>query len=225
MKNIFLLVFVIISISAFSQKKPAINIAIDGYRFDHKIKGPKHKRSKALEIMVGNNGNYFVVSYAGPKSYITVNVHNLYTWELVGSYQFKGRAELYNSYFDNIENVFYVNNDIFKNMFKKINLDTHEVEDVSCTQAPRGCKKIEPEIYKTVLFTIGENYYIKRDDERKNYIKIYKKKELFIDDEDYLEENNDYTDSSEGSVVFPQDEIISDTIKTDSINNTSSIIY
>ena len=215
MKYLIIITTLLIGIQAFAQKKQSMNFAIEGYRFDHKIKGPKHKNSKVLEIMVGNNGNYVVASYAGPKRDITVNVHNLYTWELVGSYQFKGRAELYNSYFDEIEPVFYVNSDIFRNLYKKINIKTHVIEEIGCVQTPRGCKKMEAEIYQTELYTIGENYYINRDDERKNYIKIYKKKELFIDDMDYLEGDNGSEDGK-GELIYPEDSVLpQDTTKTE----------
>jgi hypothetical protein len=190
MKNLILFALILAFNITMAQKKSKIDIDISGYRFESKIKGPKHKNSKVIEIMVGNNGNYFVASYAGPKRLITVQIYNLYTWELVGSYQFKGRAELYNSYFDESENIFYINSDIFKNRYIKLKVDTKDYEEVECEQTPRGCEKLEAEVYKTELFTIGENYYIKRDDERKNYIKVYKKKELFIDDMDYLEGDN-----------------------------------
>jgi hypothetical protein len=205
---VIILIFSFSSFFAQAQKKPQIDVS--GYRFESKLKGPKHKNSKALEIMVGNNGNYFVATYAGPKRLITLRVHNLYTWELVGEYQFKGRAELYNSYFDSYENTFYVNTDIYKNMYKKINLDTHVVEEISCKQAPRGCEKLELESYVTELFTVGDNYYIKRDDERKNYIKVYKKKELFIDEMDYLGGSEDGEDG-ESTISFP-DEISTDSL-------------
>lgn len=204
---LILLVFAISSTVAFGQKKPKVEFDVSGYRFDEKIKGPKHKNSKVIEIMVGNNGNYFVATYAGPKRFLTLRIYNLYTWELVDEFQFKGRAELYNSYFDEIENVFYVNTDIYKNLYKKINLDLHEYEEIPCEQTPRGCEKLELESYVTEMYTVGENYYIKRDDERKNYIKIYKMKELFIDDMEYLAPTDDGSEDGEGTISFPDEEV------------------
>lgn len=204
MKKITLIILslIISGTIVYAQKKIEFDVA--GYRFESKLKGPGHKNSKVIEIMVGNNGNYFVATYAGPKRLITLRIHNLYTWELVGEYQFKGRAELYNSYFDEIENVFYVNTDIYKNKYKKINLDTKKIEEVPCVQTPKGCQKLELEAYVTQMYTVGENYYITRDENRKNYIKVYKKKELFIDGMDYLEE--DEGEDGESTLSFPDDD-------------------
>ncbi|MCK4662394.1 MAG: hypothetical protein KAT68_05990 [Bacteroidales bacterium] len=211
-KTVILLIIILFVYYANSQ-----TVTIAGYRFTKSIKGPKHKRSKVLELMQGNNGNYMVASYAGPKSLITVIVYNLYTWEKVGEYVFKGRAELYNSYFDDMGDYFYVNNDIFKNQYKKINIKTHKVENVDCSETPKGCNKIEPEIYKTEFYTVGENYYIKRVDDRKNYIKIYKKKGLFIESFDDEEFDYDYDDNVNDSISTPG--INTDTIIEQPNNN------
>ena len=183
MKRLFFLIvlgFVFVSASAQRPGTPDLS----GYRFKKRIKGPSHKKSKVLEIMVGNNNNYFAVTYKAEKSkYVYIVVYSLYTWKQVGKYKVDdNRSELYNSYFDKKGENFYVNYDIYKNKYKKINLKSKKIENVECTQTPRGCLKLEPHQYKTEAYTVGENYYIFRDEKFKNYFKIYIKKELYVPD-------------------------------------------
>lgn len=94
------------------------------------------------------------------------------------------RCELYNSTFDESGEYFYVNYDIYRNKFKRINLSTGEVVKVECEDTPKGCKKIEPELYKVDAYTVGNNYYIYRDEKFQNYMKILVKKEMYIPKEE-----------------------------------------
>lgn len=183
MKKI-LLIAIIISASgifAYSQTQP-INKPATGYRFQERIKGPNHKKSKVLELMVDEHGNYLVATFRGEKSkYVYLIVYNLYTWE--EKYKIKlddNRCELYNSVFDESGDFFYVNYDIYRNLFKEINLKTGEIKEVDCTATPKGCRKIEPQIYRVDAYTIGDNYYIYRDEKFLNYIRILVKKEMYI---------------------------------------------
>ncbi|PKP11411.1 MAG: hypothetical protein CVU09_03845 [Bacteroidetes bacterium HGW-Bacteroidetes-4] len=183
MKKI-LLIAIIISASgifAYSQTQP-INKPTTGYRFQERIKGPNHKKSKVLELMVDEHGNYLVATFHGEKSkYVYLIVYNLYTWE--EKYKIKlddNRCELYNSVFDESGDFFYVNYDIYRNLFKEINLKTGEIKEVDCTATPKGCRKIEPQIYRVDAYTIGDNYYIYRDEKFLNYIRILVKKEMYI---------------------------------------------
>ncbi len=196
MKKI-LLIAIIISASgifAYSQTQP-ISKPETGYRFQHRIKGPNHKKSRVLELMVDEHGNYLVATFRGEKSkYVYLIVYNLYTWE--EKYKIKlddNRCELYNSVFDESGDFFYVNYDIYRNLFKEINLKTGEIKEVDCTATPKGCRKIEPQIYRVDAYTIGNNYYIYRDEKFLNYIRILVKKEMYIpkgDEED--SGNSDY---------------------------------
>lgn len=153
-----------------------------GYRFQHRIKGPEYKKSRILELMVDEYGNYLVATYRGEKSsFIYLYVYNLYTWE--EKYKIKmddNRCELYNSTFDASGDYFFLNYDIFRNKFKSIDLRTGEIQKVDCSATPKGCKKIEPQFYKVDAYTIGNNYYIYRDPKFVNYIKIMVKKEMYI---------------------------------------------
>lgn len=132
--------------------------------------------------MVDEYGNYLVATYRGEKSsFVYLYVYNLYTWE--EKYKIKlddNRCELYNSTFDESGDFFYVNYDIYRNKFKEINLRTEEIREVECTETPKGCRKIEPQIYKVDAYTIGDNYYIYRDTKFENYMKILVKKEMYI---------------------------------------------
>lgn len=132
--------------------------------------------------MVDEYGNYLVATFRGEKaSFVYLYVYNLYTWD--EKYKIKlddNRCELYNSTFDEDGQYFYVNYDIYRNLFKKINLKTGEIEKVDCSATPKGCEKIEPQHYKIDGYTIGDNYYIHRDEKFENYIRILVKKEMYI---------------------------------------------
>ncbi len=187
-KKIILIIFSFAFFSASAQHPGTPDLS--GYRFQKRIKGPSHKKSKVLEIMVDGNNYFFAVTYRGEKhKYIYIVVYSLYTWKQVGKYKVDdNRCELYNSYFDKEGKNFYVNYDIYKNKYKRIDLKTGEIEDVECTQTPKGCLKLEPHQYKTEAYTVGENYYIFRDEKFKNYFKIYIKKELYVPE---VEEGDD----------------------------------
>lgn len=178
--SLITLLFLIVGYS-YSQTKP-IEIPEKGYRFQHRIKGPMYKKSRILELMVDEYGNYLVATYRGEKaSYVYLIIYNLYTWE--EKYKIKlddNRCELYNSTFDESGDFFYVNYDIYRNKFKEINLKTEEIREVDCTITPKGCSKIEPQIYKVEAYTIGDNYYLYRDPKFENYIKILVKKQMYI---------------------------------------------
>lgn len=153
-----------------------------GYRWQHRIKGPEYKHSEVLELAVDEYGNYLVATFRGEKSsFVYLYVYNLYSWD--EKYKIKlndNRCELYNSFFDEEGDHFYVNTDVYRNKFKKINLKTGDIEEVPCSATPKGCRKIEPQYYRVDAYTIGDNYFIFRDKDHLNYIKIYVKKELYI---------------------------------------------
>ncbi len=183
MKKLILIVTFLFSTTflTFAQIQP-IEKPTKGYRFQHRIKGPRYKKSRVLELMVDEYGNYLVATFRGEKaSFVYLYVYNLYTWE--EKYKIKlddNRCELYNSTFDESGDYFFVNYDIFRNKFKRIDLRTGEIEEVDCSATPKGCRKIEAQFYKVDAYTIGNNYYIYRDEKFENYIRILVKKEMYI---------------------------------------------
>lgn len=182
MRKVILTLILSVFVSlVWSQTQP-IDKPTKGYRFQYRIKGPKYKKSKILELMIDEHGNYLVATFRGEKSsFVYLIIYNLYTWDQ--KYKLKlddNRCELYNSTFDESGEYFYVNYDIYRNKFKKLNLKNGEIEEVDCSQTPKGCRKIEPQIYKVDAYTIGNNYYIYRDTKYSNYIRILVKKEMYI---------------------------------------------
>ncbi len=206
MKKFFVLaIFIISTLFSWAQTQP-INKPSKGYRFQYRIKGPNYKKSEVLELMVDEYGNYLVATFRGEKaSFVYLIIYNLYTWDQ--KYKIKmddNRCELYNSTFDESGDFFYVNYDIYRNKFKKINLKTGKIEEVDCSQTPKGCRKIEPQIYKVDAYTIGNNYYIYRDEKFKNYIRILVKKEMYIpSSEDDSQENTDNSGLKNALFVDP----------------------
>lgn len=202
MKKIISLIalFTLLSGYAYSQSQP-IEIP-KGYRFQHRIKGPAYKKSKILELMVDKFGNYLVATYRGEKSsFVYLYIYNLYTWE--EKYKIKlndNKCELYNSTFDESGDFFYINIDVFRNKYREINLKTGEIRDVDCNETPKGCKKLEQEIYKVEAYTIGDAYYIYRDIKFENYIKILVKKEMYIPKGDESQVTSDFSPETGGVI-------------------------
>jgi len=182
MKKIAILSVFLFSCIQFSQAQIMPFEVPPGYRFQHRIKGPDYKHSEVLELMVDEYGNYLVATFRGEKSsFVYLYIYNLYTWD--EKYKIKlndNRCELYNSFFDESGEHFYVNYDIYRNKFKEIDLKTQEIREVSCSETPKGCRKIEPQLYHVDAFTIGEMYFIFRDEKYRNFIKIFVKKELYV---------------------------------------------
>ena len=175
-----------------------------GYRFQHRIKGPDFKHSEVLELAVDEYGNYLVATFRGEKaSFVYLYIYNLYTWD--EKYKIKlndNRCELYNSFFDEDGQYFYVNYDVFRNKFKKINLETSEIEEVPCSATPKGCRKLEQQLYRVDAYTVGDMYFIFRDDKYRNFIKIFVKKELYVP-----KDQEEKTDPETGGLIMltPQD--------------------
>jgi len=185
--------FVLFVLFTWAQTQP-IDKPNKGYRFQHRIKGPKYKKSKVLELMVDKYGTYLVATFRGEKSsYVYLYIYNLYTWD--EKYKIKlddNRCELYNSSFDESGEYFYVNYDIYRNKFKRIDLKTGNIEKVDCSETPNGCQKIEPQIYKVDGYTVGNNYYIYRDEKYENYMRILVKKEMYIPKDGEMDSGDDF---------------------------------
>ncbi|PLX21881.1 MAG: hypothetical protein C0599_07280 [Salinivirgaceae bacterium] len=152
------------------------------YRFEHRIKGPEHKRSQLLEVKVDKNNNYLALTFAATSyRYIHLYIYRLYTWEAVQELRVEAkRIELYNSEFDPEGNYFYANTDVYKNEFKKVDLKTGEITECPCSEVPNnGCRPLEVRQYETTKYTVGENYVIFQDEKFDNYVRIFVRKELY----------------------------------------------
>jgi hypothetical protein len=179
--SLIVLTFVFAATSEnFAQTKTEREEKVEGYRYEKRIVGPAHKRSSVLEIMVDRYNNYMVATFRAERAaYTILKIYRLYTWEEVVSLSLNdNRIELYNSTFDADGTFFYANTDIYRNRFKKINLQTKDYEEVNCNVTPNGCRKIEPRQYTTDAYTENNHYYIYRPDRFQNSILILKSREL-----------------------------------------------
>lgn len=151
-----------------------------GYRFEKRLPGPKHQKSSVLEIMIDENDNYLAATFRAEKaSHTVLRVYRLYSWEEVFTIRLNDkRVELYNSCFDIDGDYFYVNTDIYRNKFKKIDMRTQMVEEVSCSATPKGCRQIEPMQYPTDGYTVNKNYYVYRPDKYQNSILVLRDKNI-----------------------------------------------
>lgn len=189
MKSIGIIVLIVLFnfTIIFGQSKSGSNLALEGFKFEKRLKGPKHKNSKVIEVMVDDNDYYLVVTYKGPKGMLTLRVYELYNWNIKGTFSFKSRAELYNSYFKEDGSEFFVNTDIYKQKFTQIILTTGEMNILSCSETPKGCEFLESNLYITEGNTIGNNFYFTMDEDRKNDIKVYVNKDMIFANA-YMEE-------------------------------------
>lgn len=182
MQKLIYTFLIIIVVSVFSAKgQQTLQEILQDYRFEQRIKGPTHKRSKLLEVKIDPNNNYVAMTFAASSySYIHLYVYRLYTWEAVQELRIKAkRIELYNSTFDADGKYLYANTDVYKNEFERIDLKTGEIEPVPCQEVPgNGCRPLEVRQYETTRFTVGENYVVFQDEKFANYVRIFVRKEL-----------------------------------------------
>ena len=181
MKRIILLIFFFITLfssGSFSQHKPGSRLSYEGYKFDTRIRGPRGKKVKVLEIMIDEHGYYFVAKYKTKGKDLLIIIYEMYTWNKVLEFKTRGLAELYNSYFSSDGSTFYVNTDIYKQKYLKVDVETGEQEQVECEETPKGCRYLERQRPITGLYTADENYMIFRDKKRKKNIKVYVNKEI-----------------------------------------------
>ncbi len=169
-----------ITSESLAQTKTEREEKIEGYKYEKRLVGPTHKKSSVLEIMVDKYNNYMVATFRAEKAaYTYLKIYRLYTWEEVLTLHMNdNRIELYNSTFDPDGQFFFANTDIYRNRFKKINLQTKEYEEVDCNVIPNGCQKIEPRQYTTEAYTENNHYYIYRPERFLNSILILKSREL-----------------------------------------------
>lgn len=207
-KTALLLVILLFNFSLiFAQPRSGSNLDLEGFKFEKRLKGPKHKNSKIVEVMVDENDYYLAVTYKGPKSMITLIVYELYSWNVKGLYSFKSRAELYNSYFKEDGSAFYVNSDIYKQKFTEIILATGEINILKCSETPNGCEFLESKLYVTEGNTIGNNYYFTMDENRKNDIKVYVNKDMIFAN-DYMEEKVEVVEEPKKEEVKVEDKVV-----------------
>lgn len=182
MKKTIYTLFILMFFFAFeTNAQKTLQEILADYRFEQRIKGPTHKRSKLLEVKIDKHNNYVAMTFsASSYSYIHLYIYRLYTWEAVQELRVKAkRIELYNSTFDADGKFFYANTDVYKNEFHKVDLKTGEIELVPCQEVPdNGCRPLEVRQYETTKFTVGENYVVFQDDKFDNYVRIFVRKEL-----------------------------------------------
>ena len=173
----------ILPFTLYSQARSEQEEKIDGYFFQKRLLGPKHRKSSVLEIMIDKYDNYLAATFRAEKASQTyLKIYELYSWEEIVTVVLDDRrVELYNSTFDPEGKYFYANTDIFKNKFKKIDLKTGKTEVVDCSVTPDGCRKIEPLQYLTDGYTRDNNYYIYRPDRFRNSIMILRRRGLLDD--------------------------------------------
>jgi hypothetical protein len=233
MQRLLIIGIIFTLFSATSVVGQTLDEMLKDYRFEYRIKGPSHKRSQLLEVKVDKNNNYLALTFAATSyRYIHLYIYRLYTWEPVQELRVEAkRIELYNSEFDPEGNFFYANTDVYKNEFKKIDLKTGDISEVSCSEVPNnGCRPLEVRQYETTKYTVGENYIIYKDEKFENYVRIFVRKELYKiqnqkdDMPDFLMEGgDDDEEKSKGSGIAP--DIFTIYIEPDEINDLKEFGY
>lgn len=143
-----------------------------GYRFLKRIRGISLQDSKVQEILIDESANNVVICYRS-KKIVYISIYKLYSWDKLNDYRIDDRVELYNSYFDETGDFFFMNFDVYKKLYKKIDVHTGAVDTLKCHETPRGCYRINQAQYALETETKDKYYLLKRDKVHPNDVLIY----------------------------------------------------
>jgi outer membrane protein OmpA-like peptidoglycan-associated protein len=146
--------------------------SIDGYRFMKRIRGVKITDTKVSEIKIEEQHSSVVVGYRDRRT-MYVAIFRMGSWDKVGEYRIGEVGELHSSYFNETGTEYFVNIDPYKLIFKRINLETQETEDVQCNQTPKGCYTIERRMPSMRVFNSDRSFLFTRDEGHQNDILVY----------------------------------------------------
>lgn len=149
-----------------------------GFRFLKRIRGINLHDSKVQEILIDEKSNNVVISYRS-KKIVYLSIYKLYSWDKLNDYRIDDRVELYNSYFEETGDYFYMNFDVYKKLYKKIDVHTGAVDTLKCSETPRGCYKINQAQYPLQVSTKDRYYLLKRDKVHPNDVLIYVDQQYF----------------------------------------------
>gem|GEM_PF-4406485 len=144
----------------------------DGFRFLKRIRGLKLADSKVVEIKLEETQNDLVICYRERKV-MYVSFVKLGSWDKVNDFRIDENVALYASYFDESRTDYYLNIDIYKLIYKKINIETGLLDTLECSETPRGCASVESMMYETEIRSADGYFIYVRDKDHPNDVLVY----------------------------------------------------
>lgn len=143
-----------------------------GYRFLRRVRGIKLTDSKIVEIQLFEESNNLVATYRERKN-MFIAFTKLGSWDKVNEFRIDDNAYLSTSYFSEDGKSFYLNTDIYKLLYKKIDLEKGITDTLECAKTPRGCSSIEPKLPSTEVKSQNGYFVFVRDEAHPNDILVY----------------------------------------------------
>lgn len=143
-----------------------------GYRFLRRVRGIKLTDSKIVEIQLYEESNNLVATYRERKN-IFIAFTKLGSWDKVNEFRIDENAYLYASYFDANGRSFYLNIDMYKLVYLKIDMEKGITDTLQCSQTPKGCSSIDQRIPNTEMKSKSGYFIYTRDESHPNDILVY----------------------------------------------------
>lgn len=143
-----------------------------GFRFLRRVRGIKLTESKIVEIQLFEESNNLVATYRERKN-MFIAFTKLGSWDKVNEFRIDDNAYLSSSYFSDDGKYFYLNTDIYKLIYKKIDLEKGITDTLECAKTPRGCSSVEPKLPSTEVKSQNGYFVYVRDEAHPNDILVY----------------------------------------------------
>ncbi len=143
-----------------------------GYRFLRRVRGIKLTESKIVEIQLFEDSNNLVATYRERKN-MFIAFTKLGSWDKVNEFRIDDNAYLHASYFSEDGKSFYLNTDIYKLIYLKIDLEKGITDTLECAQTPGGCASVDTKLPSTEVKSKNGYFIYVRDEAHPNDIMVY----------------------------------------------------
>ncbi|HKK59142.1 MAG TPA: hypothetical protein VJ937_06665 [Salinivirga sp.] len=147
----------------------------DGYRFEHKIKAPRVRRPIAHELMLDPQGKYLIVTYSSHPTVVVLYDTN--NWLEKATYQIPKWFDLSNSFMGPKGKFLYLDFERYSSKYRRINLQTNEIDTLECYATPRGCMPKEGGVPQKEVYTDDKTYYITINKRNRRDILVFRKED------------------------------------------------
>lgn len=148
----------------------------DGYRFDHKIKAPRVRRPIAHELMLDPHGRYLIVTYSSHPTVVVL--YEMDTWKEKATYQIPKWFDLSNSFMGTQGKFLYLDFARYSSRYRRINLETNEIDTLECYETPRGCAPKEGGVPQKELYTADKKFFITINKRNRRDILVFRKEDI-----------------------------------------------
>jgi outer membrane protein OmpA-like peptidoglycan-associated protein len=143
-----------------------------GYRFLRRVRGIKLTDSKIVEIQLYEDSNNLVATYRERKN-LFIAFTKLGSWDKVNEFRIMDNAYLHASYFSEDGKSFFLNTDMYKLVYLKIDMEKGITDTLQCAQTPRGCSSVDQKMPATEVKSKNGYFIYVRDEAHPNDILVY----------------------------------------------------